>query len=125
MEDEDILALGLADGYSLLLVYAEDKENGITDADLKKIRRGFDLKFDIHRLINEMYTIKHKSDEVIIGNQTYPLTDFFTEIEKRETLVKKLLLEINRSNDPLAARGGEHASGTTQSSRLPKYPTRQ
>lgn len=88
----EILTLPLYESYILLLVQAKDPANEISDEDLRKVRFGYDIEFDIYFFFSDSYVLKPKQEKAMIQGQTIELADFWTEIEKRQTTIKKLLL---------------------------------
>lgn len=59
----------------------------------KKVRFGISIAFDINLYFKGFIIIKGKSGKVFIGNQTYTAIELFTELERRERIMKKWLLE--------------------------------
>lgn len=95
IDAERVLGLDLESSYKLLNIQilewdtTEKKKVEVYD----KARYGIKLKFDIYNLFTKNYSEKVKSHSVIVEGKTHKLQDFYTEIEKRETLIKKTILD--------------------------------
>lgn len=69
------------------------------------------IRFDINYYFqhiedpNNRYLIdiNYKTKKVQIGNKQYKLEDFWTEIERREALLRRVLIENAQEDDPLAS----------------------
>lgn len=46
--------------------------------------------------------VNYKTRKVQIGNRKYKLEDFWTEIERREALLRRVLIESTQEDDPLS-----------------------
>lgn len=92
LTEVEILSLGLPEAYQYLLVQAEDPENNIPGAEMEKIRYGYKCHFDLYYFVTGKYISKPKQGLVRIEGRLMTWRDFWSEIEKRNTNIKRLLL---------------------------------
>ena len=90
MELQEVLALEPKEAYSLLLVCKD--EYRIPKDLFPKIRFGFNLKFDYHNFLHENFSTKGKTGHIFIEGHWHELSEFYSEVEKRETATKQLLI---------------------------------
>ena len=95
----EILSLDFKQAYDLLLIQSKDPDNNISKNDLDRIRFGFDLEFDVYLYLGDAYILKPKRGLVKIGSNVYYWKDFFTEMEKRQTMTKDLLLSCSQKDE--------------------------
>lgn len=102
----DVIKMDLEEAYKTftLLKYNEEpiKDYGKL---YQKIRFGIKIPFDIYRSIENDYVIKDKIDEIIIENLVIKLSDYQTEIEEREGLIKNTILSAIGEPDIIKGRG--------------------
>lgn len=111
----DVTGMGLHETYKLFVQLAQEA-NEIEDPKIRKefkeeykkiyqqARFGLTLKFDIYTEFNEFYAPKTKSGKINIEGRTYELWEYFTELEERESLMKKFILDSGIETDIIAPR---------------------
>lgn len=98
---EDISSLDIKQAFLML---AEEKDGDYKDIEevYGKARFGIQKRFDIYDYIYDLMSFsKVKSGKVIYRGVTIKLTEFWTEIEERNNLIKKWLRD-NLEPDSLA-----------------------
>lgn len=63
------------------------------EKELRKIRTGYHLKFNIQYIVNENYIEDIKNNKVIINQYKYDLEEFWEEMELRKTNMRKIIYE--------------------------------
>lgn len=97
IDEIEIIKLNMQEAYKLLNIITIENPNIKTQYE--KIRNGIKLKFDIYNIFTENYTIKTKDNKIIMNKQNYKLNEFYTEIEKREALIKKIIIKSIKDTD--------------------------
>lgn len=92
----DIMTLPLEEAWNVIKVLNCDPKT------YSKARFGEFIKFDINDYIKNRILIKAKSNIAIIKGKPYNLTDFETELEKREQVIKNWL-NANYGKTPLSS----------------------
>lgn len=96
-ETDTILEANLEKAYIMYNILKEDKP------EIKKyyeqIRYGTKIGFDLYEYLNENYYPKPKDGIIIIENKNILAKDFYTELETREALIKKILLENSEKEE--------------------------
>lgn len=100
MSVESIARLSLPEAYRLLLTLAQDDPSALGLRHKGQIRFGFDYHFDLWLAMNSNYVVDQKNGTVMIGPSTLRLTTFYTEIEKRDALIRRLLIRGLVGKDP-------------------------
>lgn len=80
-------------------------EINMTDTEYKKARFGINIRFDLNDYLKGRINIKSKSGKALIKGKSHDLEEFETEIEKRERLIKKWLLENCQEKEVAKPRG--------------------
>lgn len=94
MTDEDSRTLNVKEAFLTLTQYmTETEEYPDLEETYNKARFGIQLKFDIYDYINEMVKMKEKTGKILYRGRTINISDFWTELEKRNILIKKWLIE--------------------------------
>lgn len=75
------------------LTIIEEGEEIEENEDYKQVRGGVKVKFDIHRIINKLYVERPKQGVIIIGDEQLTLEEYWDEMEKRETIIRKKLYD--------------------------------
>ena len=102
MDIKDLVSLGLKEAYDVYNIEKLEKEE--LGEIYHKVRFGINLEFDIYDLFSNNYVVKEKKGIVIIGRRKYPMKDFFSEIENRNALIKKALIESIEDDDIVEGR---------------------
>lgn len=68
-----------------------------------KIRTGIELKFDIHDVYDGYVVVKPKTNVVIVAGQSFRLSEYRTELNKRDAIMIQYFLE-NLAEDSTAPR---------------------
>jgi hypothetical protein len=101
--DIDILSLDFKDCWNVFKTQID-----MSDSLYNEVRFGYSIKFDIYDYLNGFITIRGKAGQVTTRNgKTYELSNFNTEIEKRERKIKEYLLEVMTDEDFAKPRGME------------------
>lgn len=111
----EITGMDLRETYRLFVQLAQEAneiEDPKTRGEFKreykdvyqKVRFGISLMFDIYTEFNEFYLPKAKAGRINIENRTYELWEYFTELEERESLMKKFILDSGIETDIIAPR---------------------
>lgn len=110
LSEEQILASDITELYTLIRARLHDQipnEEELKDAK-RKVRWGIKIKFDIHDYDIGNYTEKPKGGIILIPlwrpQHKYKITDIHTEIEEREDLARKTLLDSITDEDIIKAR---------------------
>ena len=110
LDEETIMKAELYELYKLLRQRIYDdipNEKELKEA-IRQIRYGIDLEFDIHDYEIGNYTEKGKAGYIIIPDyppkKKYSIPDIHTEIEKREDLARKTLLDSIEDDDLIKPR---------------------
>lgn len=93
MSLDEIARLPLPDAYRLLLTLAEEDGSVLTPKNRSIVRFGIDFHFDLQHYMNGFYKVEEKNGVVYIAGMALKLTTFFTEVEKRDALVRRLLIK--------------------------------
>lgn len=95
MVETDVRTLNVKEAFLTLTQYMAEEEGTFNDIEdvYHKARFGINLKFDIYDYINEMINIKSKTGKIIYRGRTLDISDFWTELETRNILIKKWLIE--------------------------------
>lgn len=100
MTVDEIAKLSLPEAYRLLLTLAEEDASSLTPKQRMQIRFGFERHFDLQLAMNDIYSVDSKNGSVSIGEVTLWLSSFYTEIEKRDALVRRLLIRGFKGKEP-------------------------
>lgn len=92
--EEDIRTLNVKESFLLLTQYMTEIEDfeGLQEV-YDTARFGIKLKFDLYDYIYENITMKGKTGKIIYRGRTIDLSNFWTELEARNILIKKWLIE--------------------------------
>lgn len=96
MDVNEVYEMSLEKAYKLFLLEKENFEPENVDIkDVhKKVRYGINLHFDVYKYFNnDFITRKAKRELIRIGKYWYDEKGMFTEIENREILLKKILID--------------------------------
>lgn len=86
----DVLKMGLGETYQVFSFYNEDIDLG------RDARYGINgLMFDIHDWLDGGFLLKRKSGLASSMGRKYDIQDINTELERRQNLMKKKIIEIN------------------------------
>lgn len=100
----DYLQLGLEECWNIF-----KSEGDLQETEYKQlyhlIRHGIGIKFDINIYLNGHIIIKPKTGKVFIRGHIYSSESLYTELEKRERLIKGWLIE-NLTNPGIVSKGG-------------------
>lgn len=101
-EDTDIDQLDIKESFYLLQQYLnhigekdeDDQELYVNLPEIyKKARYGIKLKFDLYDYLNQAITIKQKTGKIQYRNENFDMSAFWTELEERNILMKKWLID--------------------------------
>lgn len=93
IEREKVLSMDISAAYALYNVLK--KEQGFNYSNYHKIRFGIKIMFDIYKIIDNHYFERPRNNQIVIrGIGMIPSVDFNTEVEERETLIKKAILSF-------------------------------
>lgn len=111
MSTTEIMKLDLDTAYKLFVQLQHEDITNETPYTRKEyneayieIRFGIELNFDIYTIINEHYTPKIKGGKLIIDDQLFSFREYYTELEQRESLAKKFLIDALTQNEPMEPR---------------------
>lgn len=90
MDETEIRSMTIEEAFEVFT--SEDEELQEKDVYLQA-RFGTELQFDLYSWIKQLYSIKEKTGKITIEGKTYKMRDFWTEIENRNRILKKWLLE--------------------------------
>jgi len=108
---EEILKMDLETAFKTLNIIKIDEE--IDKNDKKKLneaywkaRNGIKIEFDIYDLLALNYSEKANKGIIIMnkGKKWYNASEFYTEIEERETAIKKAIIDSIKEEDTIAPR---------------------
>ena len=101
----EIMALDLQTAYQLFkqIELQEQKPKNYSQL-YEYVRYGIEEEFDIYSLFDNEFTPKTKSGEIIIEGRTIKKKDFNTEIENREALIKKTIIDNQTDDSPYKNR---------------------
>lgn len=91
MEANEVMSMDILTAYKAYTVLKLDEPE--LTKDYNKVRFGIKLRFDINNILTENYYIKGKAGTIWVEGNKYPLKDFYTEMEEREALIKKAILD--------------------------------
>lgn len=75
------------------------------EEDLRKIKYGLDLLFDIRYYLMDLFIIREKSNSIILSKRIIlKLPEFWDEIEKREKIMREKLYENYSDQEKLGPR---------------------
>lgn len=100
MTIDEIARLSLAEAYRLLLTLAEDDASSLSLKQRTQIRYGFEYHFDLQLALNENFRVDDKNGVIYIGKSALRLSTFYTEIERRDALVRRLLIKGMIGKEP-------------------------
>lgn len=101
MSELDIAKLSFPEAYSMLLTVAEADASALTIKSRTQIRFGFDYHFDLQLVFNNNFHVDDKNGVIYIGKSALQLSPtFYTEIERREALTRRLLIKACVGRDP-------------------------
>lgn len=98
----DILEQDLAgtwQRYKVLCIDYEQLEN-----EMRFIKYGYDLSFSLNDVLKHRYVEKPKQGLITIGKNTITLQDFEDELDKRESMMKKLIIDTVQTQKILKGR---------------------
>lgn len=101
---EIALKSSLKDKYLILRAMAIEEED--LKEILQDVKDGFELKIPISDIIHERFKVDNKNGIVILkrgGYMKIPLEEWDEELEKREEIITKVILEQG-AQDPLGAK---------------------
>lgn len=102
---DKVMRMDIQAAYKLLASEAVDNEEV---EEIKKLaRRGILIRFDIYLYFENHYRIKPKGEAIIIGGLLIDIHDFWTEMEARESLIKRNLLALADDQDIIMPRSYE------------------
>jgi len=99
-DSTEIRTLGFEEAWQLFKTEAE-----IGSEEYELARKGIEIKFDINDYFHGNITIKGKTGKAFVRGKLYKSEDIYTEIEKRERLIKEWLLE-NFADEEIATPRG-------------------
>lgn len=100
-KDLDILTMEFQDCWNVFKT-----QIGMADKTYLDARFGISLKFDIYDYLSGNILIRGRAGKVQIrGLGTFKLTDFRTELEMRERLMKEFLIEELGNEEVATPRG--------------------
>lgn len=91
-EERDIRVLTLEEAWRIFLIEREIDQKG--KSTYEKVRYGVLILFDIYDYFNDILVIKGKVGEVIYRTKKFGLKDLWTELERREEIIKQYLIEL-------------------------------
>ena len=100
-EKEDVLGMDFEKLYKVFLLLKLEKD---LEEEYRKIRFGVDLKFDIYKYFGEDFVIKNKENIIIMDGKEFELGKFWSELENREAICRKAVMENMEDVDILAGR---------------------
>lgn len=111
----DVGQMDIKDAFLLLAEYKQDYEEGTEEEEgiyedlpeiYNKARYGIEIEFDLYDYVYDMMVIsKIKAGKIQYRNKILDMSDFWTEIEERNNLIKKWLRE-NTEDKKLATGYG-------------------
>lgn len=99
----ETIDLTLEDAYKRFCVYKIDNKE--LEKSYQQIRWGIKIKFDIYTHFKNKIINKEKEGVVIIEGKSYANKDYYTELEEREALIKKEILEHVSVPNKIKGRG--------------------
>jgi len=105
IEPIQIIQMELEPAYELLqIIELEEENNKEFIQEKQKIEFGIKQKFYIINYLKGNYTDKTKHQIIIIENNQIPYTEFYSEIQKRTALIKRILLKYIEIPDIIKER---------------------
>lgn len=111
LNEIDIIKMSLLDAYrAFCMLEHDDQKPARWNETYDKVRNGIEIPFDIYSVLDKETHRKAKNGILIVENKQMRLKDFNTEMEKRESLIKKTLKDTLYKPDiygprrPLMAR---------------------
>lgn len=100
-----IMGLDLQTAYQLFkqIELQEDKPKNFRKI-YEYVRYGIEIEFDIYSLFDNEFISKTKTGEIIIEGETIEKEAFNTEIENREALIKKTIIDNQTDDSPYKNR---------------------
>lgn len=105
MSLDEIARLPLPEAYRLLLTLAEEDASTLSPKQRSQVRFGMDYHFDLQHYMNGFFKVDEKNGIVYIAGMSLKLTTFFTEVEKRDALVRRLLIKGMVGKEVFGGRG--------------------
>lgn len=87
----EIVSMGMEEAFKMFVLKAERDSMEYLRARFGTNR---EYQFDIYDYFENNYSKKQKTGEIIIDNNVISKERFFTEIEEREKIIKRALLEL-------------------------------
>ena len=94
----EILTLGIKEAWNVYKIKIDN------DEDYRKVRFGIKIKFDLNDYLKNRIVMKSKIGKVIVRGNTHNLTDFDTELEEREKIMKVWLENEMGDDDIISPR---------------------
>jgi len=101
---DEIARLSFAEAYELMLTLGQDDGSLVKEKDKLAIRFGIRCRFDIHLYLNGLFNVEDRLGYVRIGSLRIRIEDFFTEVEARRVLVRRILVRGLIDKNPLGPR---------------------
>lgn len=92
MPDLNVMQMNIEEAWEVFKMLVRDMEE-FDEESYKKARFGIRIKFDINEYTNKWIRVKTKKGIVLIRGKVYRSEDFWTEIEEREYLIKRWIIE--------------------------------
>ena len=102
-EHMEILKLDLHDAWNWFITLCDDK--GCDEYRQARFGVNTNIPFDIYDYFNGTVLIKSKRGKVYIRKHECSLTDFYTELEDREKIIKTWILD-NTEEEDIYSTGG-------------------
>lgn len=99
---ETILKLDLETTYKLHKILELEHPELKKNSDM--IRNGINLEFDIYDILTKRFTEKPKQGLILIRGKECKLREFHTEMEQREALLKKGIIQATQEEETVEGR---------------------
>lgn len=83
------------------LLKNESKE---LEDEYRRVRFGIEYLFDIHDIFNGMFSIKQKSQLIIMNKISIPIIEWRTELENREDIMRECLYRYGVSESLIKSK---------------------
>ena len=95
----------LWDHFSSIGIGLADEDKKEYESIKKKVRNGINLTFDINWVLEEEFKKQYKDETIIINQTVYKLSDYWTEMQERKDLMRKVVYDNIAIEDQIKPRG--------------------